>query len=59
LPKGDITTEGTLINVPGTESTGAVTGGTKDYRNVRGEGVLELGPPEGPHQVTFELILTP
>jgi len=59
LPKGDITTEGTLINVPGSASTGAVTGGTKDFRNARGEGVLHLGPPEGPHQVTFRLILSP
>jgi len=59
LPKGDIATEGTLINVPGTTSTGAVTGGTRDFRNARGEGVLHLGPPEGPHQVTFQLIVTP
>jgi hypothetical protein len=59
LPKGDITTEGTLINVPGWTSTGAVTGGTKDFRNARGEGVLHLGPPEGPHQVTFQLIVSP
>jgi hypothetical protein len=59
LPKGDITTEGTLINVPGSTSTGAVTGGTKDFRNARGEGVLHLGPPEGPHQVTFQLIVSP
>ena len=59
LPKGDITTEGTLINVPGTTSTGAVTGGTSGFRNARGEGVLDLGPPEGPHQVTFRLILVP
>ena len=59
LPKGDITTEGTLINVPGSTSTGAVTGGTKDFRNARGEGVLHLGPPQGPHQVTFQLIVSP
>ena len=59
LPKGDITTEGTLINVPGSTTTGAVTGGTKDFRDARGEGVLNLGPPEGPHQVTFRLILSP
>jgi hypothetical protein len=59
LPKGDITTEGTLINVPGATSTGAVTGGTGDFRNARGEGVLRLGPPEGPHQVTFRLIVNP
>ena len=59
LPNGDITTEGTLINVPGTVRTGAVTGGTADFRNARGEGVLDLGPPGGPHHVTFRLILIP
>jgi hypothetical protein len=59
LPKGDITTEGTLVNVSGVTSTGAVTGGTGDFRNARGEGVLELGPPQGPHRVTFRLILIP
>ena len=59
LPKGDITTEGTLINVPGATSTGAVTGGTRDFRNARGEAVLDLGPPEGPHRATFRLILVP
>jgi hypothetical protein len=59
LPKGDITTEGTLINVPGVTSTGAVTGGTRAFRNARGEAALDLGPPGGPHQVTFRLILIP
>jgi hypothetical protein len=59
LPKGDITTEGTLVNVPGTKSTGAVTGGTGDFRSARGEGVVDLGPAEGPHQVTLQLILMP
>jgi hypothetical protein len=59
LPKGDITTEGTLINIPGSTSTGAVTGGTNLYRNARGEGTLVLGGPQGPHQVTFQLIVIP
>jgi hypothetical protein len=59
LPNGNITTEGTLINLPRKTSTGAVTGGTGDYRNARGEGDLHLGGPEGPHQGTFRLILTP
>lgn len=59
LPKGDITTEGTLINVPNARSTGAVTGGTQDYRNASGDAVLDLGPPGGPHQATFRLILSP
>lgn len=59
LPRGDITTEGTLTNVPGATSKGAVTGGTRDFRNARGQGFLDLGPPEGPHRVTFRLILLP
>jgi hypothetical protein len=59
LPNGDITTEGTLINIPGATSRGAITGGTGDFRNARGEAVLDLGPPEGPHQATFRLILIP
>ena len=59
LPSGDITTEGTPINAPGAKSTGAVTGGTKDFQKARGEGVLDLGPPEGPHTVTFLLTLVP
>jgi hypothetical protein len=59
LGANSITTDGTLINVSGTKSTGAVTGGTGRFRNARGEGVLDLGPPEGPHRVTFRLILQP
>jgi hypothetical protein len=59
VPKGAITTEGTLINIPGKISTGAVTGGTGDFRNARGEGTLQLGQAEGPHLVTFQLILNP
>ena len=59
LPRGDIMTDGTLVNVPGATSSGAVTGGTRDYRNARGEALLDLGPPEGPHRVTFRLILVP
>jgi hypothetical protein len=59
LPDGDITTDGTLINVPGTTSTGAITGGTGRFRNARGEAVLDLGPAEGPHRATFRLILQP
>jgi hypothetical protein len=54
-----ITTEGTLINVPNTKSTGAVTGGTGDFRNARGQAVVDLGPPEGPHRATFQLIIVP
>jgi hypothetical protein len=59
LPGGSITTDGTLINAPGTTSTGAITGGTGRFRNARGEGVLDLGPPEGPHRATFRVILQP
>ena len=32
-------------------------GGTEDYRNARGEGVVDLGPPEGPRKVTLRLSL--
>jgi hypothetical protein len=59
LPNGDITTEGTLINAAGAKSTGAITGGTKDFQKARGEGVLDLGPPEGPHRVTLLVTLLP
>jgi hypothetical protein len=54
-----ITTDGTLINVPGATSAGAITGGTGRFRNARGDAVLDLGPPEGPHKVTFRVILQP
>lgn len=54
-----ITTDGTLINAPNTISTGAITGGTGRFRNARGEAVLDLGPPEGPHRASFRLILQP
>jgi hypothetical protein len=56
---GDIITDGKTILVPGTTSTGAVTGGTGDFRNARGEAALNLGPPDGPHQATFKLIVYP
>jgi hypothetical protein len=59
LPGGDIITDGTLTNVPGVTSTGAITGGTRRFRNARGDAVLDLGPPEGPHRATFRLILQP
>jgi len=58
LAGGDIMTVGTLTLVQGTTSVGAVTGGTGAYRTARGEARLELGPFEGPHEVTFQLILT-
>jgi hypothetical protein len=60
LNKDDsIMTDGTLKNMPGEISTGAITGGTGRFRNARGEAVLDLGPPEGPHEATFRLILQP
>ena len=59
LRDGTLTSDGTLINVPGEISTGAITGGTGKYRNARGESTLDLGPPEGPHRATFHVILLP
>jgi hypothetical protein len=59
LPDGSIMTDGTLVNAPGTTSTGAITGGTGRFRNARGEGVLHLGQPGGPHQASFRVILQP
>jgi hypothetical protein len=59
LPDGSIMTDGTLILVEGTTSTGAITGGTGRYRNARGDSVLDLGPLQGPHTATFRLINKP
>jgi hypothetical protein len=50
---------GTLTLVEGTTSVGAIVGGTGAYRKARGEGSTKLGPIEGPHEVTIELILNP
>jgi hypothetical protein len=57
--KDTITSDGTLINTPGAISTGAITGGTGRFLNARGESVLDLGPPEGPHRATFRVIVQP
>jgi len=59
FPEGEIMTAGTLTLVEGTTSVGAIIGGTAAYRKARGEASLELGPFEGPHEVTYELILIP
>ena len=63
LPAGNITTEGTLIFVPGSTNVGAVTGGTGTYRSAQGEARLVLGSvvgqPGARHQVTFSLLLMP
>jgi allene oxide cyclase-like protein len=53
LPDGTITTDGMLVNVPGTASVGAITGGTGAYRNSRGEATLLLGTNR--HEVRFVL----
>jgi hypothetical protein len=61
LPDGKITTEGTLSLVPGSTSTGAVTGGTGAYRMVGGDGTLLLatGQPGDRHQITLNLLVLP
>jgi hypothetical protein len=59
LPDGDIMFAGTLTLVEGTTSTGAIVGGTGAYEKARGEGTTILGPLEGPHAVTIELLLNP
>ena len=63
LPAGNITTEGTLVFVPGSVNMGAVTGGTGAYRSARGEARLVLGSVVGQvgarHQVMFSLLLLP
>jgi hypothetical protein len=57
--EGTIVTHGLLRLVPGTRSTGAIVGGTGAYGLARGEATLDLGPFEGPHTATFNLVLRP
>jgi hypothetical protein len=52
---GTITTDGILVNVAGVVSVASITGGTGAFRGVRGEAQVDLGPPQGPHVVTFIL----
>jgi hypothetical protein len=59
LPAGDILAAGTLSLVEGTTSTFATVGGTGPYRAARGDVTLKLGPFQGPHDVTVDLILNP
>lgn len=59
LPQGELMVAGTLTLVEGTTSVGAIVGGTEAYRKARGEGSTTLGPLEGPHDVTIDLILNP
>lgn len=59
LDAGSITSAGSLTLVEGTTSTLAVVGGTGPYATARGDLSVDLGPFEGPHQVTVNLILNP
>jgi hypothetical protein len=59
LEAGDVMASGSLALVQGATSTFAVVGGTGPYRNARGDATVDLGPPEGPHRVTVNLILNP
>jgi hypothetical protein len=59
LPAGDITLAGTLALTEGTTSTFAIVGGTGPYRIGRGDVIVKLGPFQGPHDVTVNLILNP
>jgi hypothetical protein len=59
LPAGDITLAGTLTLTEGTTSTFAIVGGTGPYRTARGDVTVQLGPFQGPHDVTVKLILNP
>ena len=59
LDAGQIMAAGELTLVPGTTSTFAIVGGTGVYRNARGDASVNLGPPQGPHELTVNLILNP
>jgi hypothetical protein len=59
LPDGTIRGAGALTLVQGSVNAGAITGGTGRYRNARGQGTVELGPFEGPHNLHFSVILSP
>lgn len=59
LDAGDIQSAGTLTLVQGATSTFAIVGGTGAYRTARGEATVDLGPMEGPHEVTVDVILNP
>lgn len=59
LDAGDIQSAGTLTLVQGTISTFAVVGGTGAHRTARGDATVNLGPMEGAHEVTVNVILNP
>src|ERR1051326_7282678 len=58
-PAGDFMLAGTLTLVQGATNTFAIIGGTGPYRTARGDLVVKLGPFQGPHSVTVNLILNP
>jgi hypothetical protein len=59
LEAGDVMAAGTLNLVEGTTSTLAIVGGTGPYRTARGDAIVKLGPFEGPHELTVNLVLNP
>ena len=59
LAAGDVMAAGPLTLSQGSTSTVAIVGGTGPYRTARGDATVELGPPEGPHELTVNLILNP
>ena len=59
LPAGDVMIAGTLTLVEGSTSTFAIVGGTGPYGTARGDVIVKLGPFQGPHDVTVNLILNP
>ena len=59
LAAGDVMGAGTLTLVQGTTSRVAIVGGTGPYRTARGDTSVNLGPFEGPHEVTANIILNP
>ena len=50
---------GTLTLVQGTTSTFAIVGGTGANPAARGDASVDLGPFEGPHELTVDLIRNP
>jgi hypothetical protein len=59
LDAGQIMAAGELTLVPGTTSAFAVVGGIGAYRTARGDASVDLGPSEGPHELTVNLVLNP
>jgi hypothetical protein len=59
LDAGDVMAAGTLTLVQGATSRLAIVGGTGAYATARGDASVVLGPLEGPHELTVNLILNP